>query len=133
MYKKYPALHKFDNHGESFKWINCDDADRSIFSFYRKDPETFKGALLFICNFTPMEREDYCVGVPIKGSYREILSSYSTVVEDDDMEAAKVKWDNKVKESYKAVLGECDGLDYRLNIPLRPFEAKVIAFPNLKK
>ncbi len=133
LYKKYPALHKFDNHGESFKWINCDDADRSIFSFYRKDPDTYKGALLFICNFTPIAREDYCVGVPIKGSYRTVLSSYSEVVEGDDMEAAKVKWDAQVKDSYKAVEGECDGLPYRLNIPLRPFEAKVIAFPNVRK
>ncbi len=133
LYKKYPALHKFDNHGESFKWINCDDADRSIFSFYRKDPDTYKGALLFICNFTPMAREDYCVGVPIKGSYKTVLSSYSEVVEGDDMEVAKAKWDAQTKESFKAVEGECDGLPYRLNIPLRPFEAMVIAFPNVRK
>ena len=133
LYKKYPALHKFDNHGESFKWINCDDADRSIFSFYRKDPDTYKGALLFICNFTPVAREDYCVGVPIKGSYKTVLSSYSEVVEGDDMEVAKAKWDAQTKESFKAVEGECDGLPYRLNIPLRPFEAMVIAFPNVRK
>ena len=133
LYKKYPVLHKFDNHGGSFEWINCDDCDRSIFSFIRRDPDTYKGALLFICNFTPIEREDYCVGVPIKGSYKTILSSYSQVVEGDDMEAAKLKWDAKTKESYKAVEGECDGLEYRLNIPLKPFEAKIIAFPNVKK
>ena len=48
-----------------------------------------------------MERADYCVGVPIKGSYRTILSSYSTVVESDDMESAKVKWQEKPKESFK--------------------------------
>ena len=80
-----------------------------------------------------MERADYCVGVPIKGSYRTILSSYSTVVESDDMESAKVKWQEKPKESFKAVKGECDGLPYRLNIKLRPFEAMIIAFPNIRK
>lgn len=133
LYKKYPVLHQYDNHGKSFEWVNCNDCDRSIFSFIRKAPDTYKGALLFICNFTPMERADYCVGVPIKGSYRTILSSYSTVVESDDMESAKVKWQEKPKESFKAVKGECDGLPYRLNIKLRPFEAMIIAFPNIRK
>ncbi len=133
LYKKNPVLHKYDNDGRSFNWINCDDADRSIFSFIRKAPENYKGALLFICNFTPIERADYCVGVPVKGTYKTVLSSYSDVVEADDMEAAKAKWDAKTKESYKAVEEECDNLPYRLNIPLKPFEAKVIAFPNVRK
>ena len=40
------------------KWVNANDADRSIFSFIRKMPGTWKGAFLFVCNFTPMERPD---------------------------------------------------------------------------
>ena len=80
-----------------------------------------------------MERADYCVGVPIQGSYREILSSYSGVIETDDMDTAAKKWEKEDKESYKAIKGECDNLPYRLNIPLKPFEAKIIAFPNVRK
>ena len=53
------------------------------------------------------------------------------------LEAAGLKEVTKIpkkpKESFKAVKGECDGLPYRLNIKLRPFEAMIIAFPNIRK
>ena len=45
-------------------------------------PDTWKGAFLFICNFTPMERPDYSVGVPKEGVYKEVLSSYSETYEN---------------------------------------------------
>ena len=134
IYKKYEVLHKYDDHHHSFEWVNCNDADRSIFSFIRKNPDDYKGALLFICNFTPVDREDYCVGVPEKGIYKRILSNFSTVTEEDTMETAAVKrFEMSQTESnikYKAVKDECDGLPYRLNIHLRPFEAMIIKFPS---
>ena len=74
MYKKYPALYAMDRNTEGFEWINADDADRSIFSFVRKSP-TGRNNLLFVCNFTPMARPDYRVGVPKKKKYRLILNS----------------------------------------------------------
>ncbi|MDT9121123.1 alpha amylase C-terminal domain-containing protein, partial [Escherichia coli] len=46
-----------------FEWVNADDGDRSIFSFIRHSEENKKN-LLFVCNFTPMARDDYRVGVP---------------------------------------------------------------------
>ncbi len=52
---------------DGFEWINADDADRSIFSFVRWSP-TKRNNLLFVCNFTPVERPDYRVGVPKKNS-----------------------------------------------------------------
>lgn len=63
-----------DRNTEGFEWINADDADRSIFSFVRKSP-TGRNNLLFVCNFTPMARPDYRVGVPKKKKYRLILNS----------------------------------------------------------
>ena len=133
IYKKYEVLHKYDDHHESFQWVNCDDADRSIFSFIRKNPDDYKGAVLFICNFTPVDRADYCVGVPNKGIYKRILTNFSTVTEEDTMETAELKHiemaDTEKNVRYKAVKGECDGLPYRLNIHLRPFEAMIIRFP----
>ncbi len=74
LYKKYPALYRQDNDWNGFQWINANDGDRSIFSFIRRD-ETNKKNLLFVINFTPMERADYRVGVPAKGTYYLILNS----------------------------------------------------------
>ena len=133
IYKKYPVLHKYDEDYRSFEWINCDDYERSIYSFYRKNPQNYKGAVMFICNFTPMERADYCLGVPVKGTYTRILSNYSTLTEEDNAETAKFKkMEMEMSESdvkYKAVKEECDNLPYRLNIHLRPYEALIIRFP----
>ena len=72
LYKTHPALYRQDNDWNGFEWINVDDADRSIFSFIRRD-ETLKKSLVFVVNFTPIAREDYRVGVPHAGSYRLIL------------------------------------------------------------
>lgn len=67
MYRKYPALYANDCGYEGFQWINANDGDRSIYSFVRWSP-TGKNNLLFVCNFTPVERPDYMCGVPRKNS-----------------------------------------------------------------
>lgn len=133
IYKKYDVLYKYDDDYRSFQWVNCDDADRSIFSFIRRNPKDYKGALLFICNFTPVDRPDYCVGVPVPGTYKRRLSNFSTIDENDTVEGAQVKKIEMLETEdgvkYKAVKEECDNLPYRLNIHLRPFEAMIIKFP----
>ena len=63
LYKKNPALYELDNDPAGFEWINKDDIFRSIFSFVRHSKGKKKN-LLFVCNFTPVAREDYRVGVP---------------------------------------------------------------------
>ncbi|MEG1292167.1 MAG: 1,4-alpha-glucan branching protein GlgB, partial [Lachnospiraceae bacterium] len=63
LYKKYPALYEADKDEKNFEWMNADDCFRSIFSFVRKS-KSGKNNLLFVCNFTPVKREDYRVGVP---------------------------------------------------------------------
>ena len=129
LYKRCPALYQNDQSYEGFEWVNANDAERSIFSFIRKMPGTWKGAYLFICNFTPMERPDYCVGVPQLGYYREMLSSFSLTTEDDTFESAEEK-NSRIATArrFKAIKKECDGRPYRLNIPLRPYESLIIAF-----
>ena len=128
IYKRNPALYLNDSSYDGFEWVNANDADRSIFSFIRKMPGTWKGAFLFVCNFTPMERSDYCVGVPQSGFYREMLSSYTLTTEEDSMESAAEKNATLALRRFKAEKGECDGRPYRLNIPLRPYESVIIAF-----
>ncbi len=69
-----PALYQLDTHPDGFQWINANDGYRSIFSFMRFDKARKKN-LLFVCNFTPVERPDYRVGVPKKKQYRLVLDS----------------------------------------------------------
>ncbi len=128
LYRKNPALYSNDRSYEGFQWVNVNDSERSIFSFIRKMPDTWKGAFLFICNFTPMERPDYSVGVPKEGVYKEVLSSYSETIPEDTFESAEEKNIELTLRKFKAVEEECDDRPYRLNIPLRPYESIIIAF-----
>lgn len=73
-YQDYPALFALDQEIEGFEWINNMDAEHSIISFLRKT-EKEEETLLVICNFTPVVYEDFKVGVPFKGKYKEIFNS----------------------------------------------------------
>lgn len=118
MYKKYPALYANDRHYEGFEWINADDGDRSIYSFIRWSP-TKRNNLLFVCNFTPMERKDYWVGVDKKKTYKLVLNS------------ADPKYGGKypaAATTFQAVKGECDGKPYHIEYPLPPYGVAVFAF-----
>lgn len=118
MYKKYPALYADANGYDGFQWINANDADRSIYSFIRWSP-TKRNNLLFVCNFTPVERKDYWVGVPQKKQCKLILSSA------DPAYGGQHHVDNPV---FKPVKGECDGRPYHVAYPLAPYEVAVFAF-----
>ncbi len=74
LYKDYPALHyhDFDHHG--FEWIDCHDYEQSVISYRRKWNNQ---ELIIILNFTPVVRENYRIGVPTAGTYKEILNSDS--------------------------------------------------------
>ena len=74
LYHKNKALYELDAVPEGFEWVNADDKDRSIFSFIRHSKDNKKN-LLFVCNFTPVAREDYRVGVPRGKQYKLILNS----------------------------------------------------------
>ena len=117
MYRKYPALYANDCRVEGFQWVNADDADRSIFSFMRWSP-TGKDNLLFVINFTPIARPDYCVGVPLLKNYSLILDSH----------AAKFGGSHKVPVTYKAVEGECDKQPNRIAYDLPPYGVAVFKF-----
>jgi 1,4-alpha-glucan branching enzyme len=74
IYKRSKPLYELDHVYEGFEWIDVNNRDQSIFSFIRKGkkPEDF---LIVVCNFTYHTYEDYLIGVPKDGSYREILNS----------------------------------------------------------
>ena len=118
MYRKYPALYTMDDRREGFEWINANDGDRSIFSFVRHG-KTGRNSLLFVCNFTPVERPDYRVGVPKKKQYTLIL----------DSEDARFGGSGKEKpKTYTAVKSECDARPYSLAYPLPAYGVAVFKF-----
>jgi 1,4-alpha-glucan branching enzyme len=73
-YKDAPSLWELDFSGEGFQWIDCNNADQSILVFLRKGKRP-GDVTLVACNFTPLPRENYRVGVPRGGLWRERLNS----------------------------------------------------------
>ncbi len=74
IYTTQPALYERDFDLPGFEWIDCNDREHSILAFLRraKDGSDF---VIVVCNFTPVVREGYPIGVPVGGQYREILNS----------------------------------------------------------
>ena len=115
LYKKNKAMYEMDSDPSGFQWINADDCFRSIYSFMRHSKDGKKN-LLFVCNFTPMERPDYRVGVPRRKQLKLILNS-------DDK-----KYGGKGEERplvYKPVKQECDGQKFSFAYPLPAYGVAV--------
>jgi len=73
VYRGERALHEVDHEPEGFEWVEGDDRERSVVAFLRhsRDGET----IVSVCNFTPVVRKDYRIGVSYGGSYREVLNT----------------------------------------------------------
>lgn len=118
LYKKNKAMYELDCSPEGFEWVNADDAERSIYSFIRHSKDGKKN-LLFLCNFTPMERTEYRVGVPRRKQYKLIL----------DSDEKKYGGEGKVRpEIYKSVKKECDGRPFSFAYDLPPYGVAVFEF-----
>jgi 1,4-alpha-glucan branching enzyme len=74
LYRAESALHQLDPVPEGFEWIDCNDADASVLSFLRKSRSP-GDAILVACNFTPVPRPNYRVGVPRGGYWQVILNT----------------------------------------------------------
>jgi 1,4-alpha-glucan branching enzyme len=73
LYLAHSALFDMDFDPHGFEWIDCHDSSQSVLSFLRKDREGRVAVAAF--NFTPVPRQDYRIGVPLPGFYRELLNS----------------------------------------------------------
>lgn len=118
LYKKYRCLYELDDSWDGFQWINADDSYRSIFSFVRYS-KTKRKNLLFVMNFTPMERPDYRVGVPKKKKYELVLDSDAEEYGGSGRKRAKV---------YDAKKGSCDNQKYYVEYPLSAYGTAVFEF-----
>ena len=118
LYKKNKALYEMDSDPAGFEWINADDIFRSIYSFERHSKDNKKN-LLFVCNFTPMERPDYRVGVTRRKQLKLVLNS------DDKKYGGSGAFRPLV---YKPVKQECDGKPYSIAYPLPAYGVAVFEF-----
>ena len=119
LYRNYPCLYELDHEWEGFSWINADDTYKSIYSFVRYD-KTKKKSLLFVLNFTPMERGDYRVGVPKSGKYKLLL-------EADDKRFGGNSEPSK-KKVFTAEKISWDGQEYSIAYPLAAYGAAIFEF-----
>lgn len=118
LYKRNKAMYELDTSYEGFEWVNADDGYRSIYSFIRHSKDNKKN-LLFVCNFTPIEREDYRVGVPRRKQYKLVLNSDEEKYGGTGEERPLV---------YRAVKKECDGRPYSFGYKLPPYGVAVFEF-----
>lgn len=72
-YIKTPAMWQIDYSWEGFSWISSDDNSNSVIAFRRMDESGRE--IIAVCNFTPVNRENYRIGVPQKGKYKVLLNS----------------------------------------------------------
>ena len=118
LYHKYPAMYSIDNNWDGFEWLNADDNDHSVYSFYRKD-KTGKNNIMFVINMTPMMWENYMVGVPKKKKYKLLLNS------DDKRFGGN---GHEIPAEISAVKGFCNFKDYNISFDLPPYTAAVFIF-----
>ncbi|MBI3352383.1 MAG: 1,4-alpha-glucan branching protein GlgB [Nitrospirae bacterium] len=78
LYRSEPALYELDSDPAGFEWIDFQDWEQGVLSFIRKG-RTTKDILLVVCNFTPVARNRYRIGIPRGGFWREILNSDASI------------------------------------------------------
>ena len=74
LYLRTPALYELDRDPAGFEWLASDDADASVIAFLRR-PADGSHAVMVVCNFTPVPRHDYRIGVPAEGFWAEAMNT----------------------------------------------------------
>lgn len=111
-------LWEIDYSWEGFKWISNDDNTQSIISFRRINKNGDE--VIAVCNFVPVGRENYRIGVPVAGSYKRIFCS-------DDV---KYGGNTEPKRAgYKAEKKRMHNLDYSISIDIPPMSVSYFALP----
>ncbi len=96
LYKQYPALYEKQFSSEGFQWIDYGDHENSVLTFIRKGHDT-KNDIIVACNFTPIPREQYRVGVHKAGPFKEIFNSDrkeygGSGMKNDKLKVTKTPW-----------------------------------------
>ena len=115
VYRTEMALHENDFDWSGFSWINANDSDNSVLSFIRRAKKS-DDFLIIICNFTPLVRHDYRIGVPRPGMYRELINT--------DLD---IYWGSNVANDEITAIPEAShGMDNSLSLTLPPLATLII-------
>ena len=118
IYRKYPALYEIDSSWDGFEWIDADDADRSIYSYIRKNSSN-KNNIIVVLNMTPMRRTNFWLGVPNKGKYKLLLNS------DDKRFGGN---GGEILATLTAIEGECNKKPYHIEFDLPAYGAAIFSY-----
>ena len=110
LYRSEPALHELDSDSAGFEWIDTNDNTSSVLSMLRKGKSSAE-MILTVCNFTPVPRAPYRVGVSVGGFWREVLNG-------DAVEYGGSGWGNMGGKEAEAI--PTHGRPYSLNLTLPP-------------
>ena len=120
-YRETPAMWEIDYSWEGFQWIVPDDNQQSVIAFLRRDA---KGKMVMVvCNFNPVLREGYEMGVPNAGSYKEVLNS-------DDPKYGGSGVTNGTVRSRK---GAMHGFEQHVSLTLPPLSTLYFSVPAPRK
>ncbi|GAA0721573.1 1,4-alpha-glucan branching protein GlgB [Aquimarina litoralis] len=118
LYKENPALYEKQFDAEGFEWISYDDYENSVITYVRKGHND-KEALVIACNFTPVPRKDYRIGISMKGTLKQIFNSDDTKYGGTgNFKASKIKIESK----------DWHYRDYSAEITIPPLGAVVFKF-----
>ena len=109
LYKEEIALRIHDCDPRGFEWIDCNDSQNSILSFLRKG-QSAEDTIVVVCNFTPIPRYNYRIGVSQSGPWREIFNS----------DAKEYGGSGVGDLSLQTSLTPCHGRPYSLSLALPP-------------
>lgn len=123
IYKAEPSLYELDNDTDGFEWINNISARESVLTFVRKGKKEDE-VLLVACNFDAVDREDYKIGVPKRGKYKEIFNS-------DSEEFGGNGFNNpRLKQSKK---DECDGREESIRVNLAALSVSIFKYSKIEE
>lgn len=123
LYSSYPALYELDDEPEGFQWIDCTNGQDNIVAFMRRtrNPEE---TLLVVCNFAPVKHDNYHVGVPFHGKYKEIFNSESEVYGGCGVANPRAKTSREE---------ECNGREESIKIQLAPLGVHIFTCTPVKE
>ena len=123
IYISHPALYKYDYEHKGFRWIDADNADQSIYSFYREDENEY---IICVMNLTGNTYEEFLIGVPQRGSYKELINSEWSIYDGCDFCNYKPVRSKKQKKPVH-------GYENAINIRIAPFGAMLLSCKNKAK
>ena len=120
LYSKTPALYDTEYDWTSFQWIDADNADENMFSYLRKNENSY---YIVILNFSPNAYKKHAFGVPEKGVYHELLNTEQDI------------WGGEITElgKMKAVEKECNKLPYTIEVDVPAFGGVLLELKKRKK